>query len=140
MKFLKLSIVLLTLLLINVSIANTNLTHDQVAVIYVKHSGLFNQHVDENFSTSDCVSFLQEHGLKMDWLDVIMKNRFVPSDMAQLVGQSYLLFSGKGKQDEGQITLPEFYSTWDEFCVIHGLNYQSTYNFICKIIENLKNF
>jgi hypothetical protein len=140
MSRLKLYKVILISSAINVSFANINLTHDQVAVVYVKHSGLFNRHIDANFSTSDCVSLLQQNGIKMDWLDVIMKKQFTTSDMAQLVGQSYLLFSGKHKPNEELLTLPTSYRSWDELCQIHGLNYMSTYNFIDKFIKNLKNF
>ena len=132
--------ILLLLSAINVSIASIKLTHDQVAVVYVKHSGLFNRHIDENLSTSDCVSFLHQHGIKMDWLDVIMKKQFTASDMAQLVGQSYLLFSGKHKQNIDVLTLPASYRSWGEFCQIHGLNYKLTYNFVVKIVKNLKKF
>lgn len=140
MNLSKITLVLLISMAIHDSIADDRLNHEQFAIIYVKHSGLFDRHIDKNFSIADCVTFLQANGIELDWLDVITKKNFTRFDMARVVGQSYLLFAGKENRNDGSYILPDGYEGWDEYCDLHGLNYQLTYEVLCKTINNLKNF
>ena len=104
---------------------------------YVKHSGLFDRHVKENYSVLDCVQFLNSNGIKVDWISLYQNKPFDLKSMACISGQTFLMLSGERKSDSGFYELPENFNSWTEFCLIHDLDYIKTFNNLLEISNNL---
>ena len=62
---------------------------------YVKYSGLFDRHVEENYSVLDCVHFLNSNGIKVDWISLYQNKSFDLKSMARISGQTFLMLSGE---------------------------------------------
>ena len=104
---------------------------------YVKYSGLFDRHINENYSVLDCVHFLNSNGIKVDWISVYENKPFDLKCMARISGQTFLMFGGDIKHDSGFYELPEKFNSWEEFCVINNLDYLKTFNNLLEISNNL---
>ena len=118
------------------SISVSEVRYTPFISFYVKHSGLFDRHIQPDYSVSECVDFLNQNGIKINWIDVYQNRSFDEKSMARITGQTFLLLSGAGKSGAAY-TLPSEFETWYQFCEIYGLEYKKSYKKLLTIFNNL---
>lgn len=105
-------------------------SHADAAVILAKHSGLFDRYVPQNATLNDCVSFLNEHGIYVGLMQVVNGSEFTVKDCARAMGQIELLFAGDAAFLAGKVLLPKGIASWEEFCIMQGVDYIEGYRAI----------
>ena len=118
------------------SISISEVKYTSFISYYVKYSGLFDRHIRPDYSVFECVNFLNENGIKINWMDVYQNASFDEKSMARITGQTFLLLSGE-KKIESTYVLPNEFETWQQFCEIYGLNYKKSYQNLLIIFNNL---
>ena len=118
------------------SISLSEVNYPQFVACYVKYSGLFDRHIQPDYSVIECVNFLNNNGIKVNWLDFYQNKPVNEDEMARIVGQTFLMLSGE-KRIGTVYTLPKSFNTWQQFCNINGLNYKKSYKDLLYIINKL---
>lgn len=109
-------------------------SHADAAVILAKHSGLFDRYVPQNTTLNGCVSFLNQHGIYFGLMEVVNGSEFTAKDCARAMGQIELLFTGEATFLAGKVLLPKGIASWEEFCIMQGVDYIEGYR---AIVETL---
>jgi len=109
-------------------------THADAAVILTKYSGLFDRYIDKDATLSECVSFLNEHGIYFGLLEVVNGKDFTLKDCARVMGQIDLVLSGEAVYVLGKVKLPKNIDTWEEFCIMSGVDYVKGYDSIVQAV------
>ena len=82
-------------------------THADAAFIITNYSGLFDRSGPQDASTSECVAFLNDHGVYFGLLEVVSGTEFTRKDCARVMGQISLVFSGDADYSGGKVKLPK---------------------------------
>ena len=118
---------------------SSELTYGEAAYVIVHHSKLFNKsdlkNYDYDIETINTINnksaiFLKNLGIDFDPLYVSLKRVFKLNDAYKILGQIYLLHSLDINYYGGEINLPENYTNWNEFCVMHSLDAKKFHNTI----------
>ena len=107
------------------------ITPEKVAVLLVKHSGIFDRYVPVKADVKWCISFLKKLGIQLYLQESSAKKEFTQKDMARVLGQIELLLSGKATYANGYIQLPDLTKSWEEFCAINQIEYKNVYKGMC---------
>ena len=117
-------------------LSESEINYPEFIACYVKYSGLFDRHIRPNYSVVECVHFLNKNGIKVNWLDVHQNKPVDERIMARITGQTFLMLNGERKVGSFY-ALPEDFQTWEQFCVIHGLDYKKSYKNLLIVFNNL---
>lgn len=109
-------------------------SHADAAVILTKYSGLFDRYVSQDATLTECVSFLNGHGVYFGLMEVVNGSEFTVKDCARVMGQIELLFTGDAAFSAGKVLLPKGIASWEEFCIMQGVDYIAGYS---AVVETL---
>ena len=109
-------------------------THASAAIIFAKHSGLFDRYVAKDASLSECISFLNEQGVYIGLMEVVNGSEFGKDDCARVMGQIELLLAGEATFLRGKVLLPKGFDSWKRFCILEGVEYERGYEEISKAL------
>lgn len=86
--------------------------------------GWFARHIDAEASVSECIAFLNQHGICFSLFDLADPHRTVgDEDFARAVGQATLLFKGEAEIQQGCIKKPGEAKSWIDFCILNDIEY-----------------
>lgn len=98
-----------------------NPTFADLAVLVAK--GYFGQYVGQNASLEQCAVFLNQRGICFSLFDLIDPGKTVAKeDVARVVGQSMLLFSGEAEVESGCVKKPSEAQTWVDYCLLNDID------------------
>lgn len=103
------------------------LTHQEALVGIAKLSGFFDRTISEDYTLHNITYLLSYHGITINLFKTWKDDPFYEKDMARILGQIYILHQGEAEKKHSQISLPDQYENWVEFCDVHGLDYQQVY-------------
>jgi hypothetical protein len=109
-------------------------SHSDAAIILAKHSGLFDKYLSRDATLSDCVSFLNEHGIYFGLMEVVNRTEFTAKDCARVMGQIELIFTGEAEFLIGKVILPKGIDSWEAFCTMEGVEYIQGYKAIVQAL------
>jgi hypothetical protein len=110
-------------------------THADAAFIITNYSGLFDHFGPQDATTSECVSFLNDHGVYFGLLEVVSGAEFTRKDCARVMGQISLVFSGDADYIGGKVKLPKGVDSWEAFCIMEGVKYVEAYEAILNAMR-----
>ena len=110
-------------------------THADAAFIITKYSGLFDHYGPQDASLSECVAFLNDHGVYFGLLEVVNGTEFTRKDCARVMGQISLIFSGDAEYLGGKVKLPKDVDSWDAFCIMEGIKFVEAYEAIRNAVR-----
>jgi hypothetical protein len=110
-------------------------THADAAFIITKYSGFFDRYGMQDATISDCVSFLNGHGVYFGLLEVVTGKEFTRKDCARVMGQITLLFTGDAEYIAGKVKLPKGIDSWETFCIIEDVKYNDAFEAIVKAVN-----
>jgi len=110
-------------------------THADAAVILAKYSGLFDRYVAQDADLSDCVSFLNKHGIYFGLMEVVNGKAFTIKDCARVMGQIDLVLSGEAEYATGKVILPKGVASWGDLCIMNGVMYKEGYEAIVHALQ-----
>ena len=110
-------------------------THADAAVIFAKHSGLFDRYVDSDANLNDCVSFLNKRGIYFGLMEVVNGAEFALDDCARVMGQIELVFAGEASFLAGKVLLPKGIDSWKDFCILEGVDYEQGYEGVVEALN-----
>lgn len=84
---------------------------------------------------SECVAFLNTHGVYFGLLEVISGREFTLKDCARVMGQIKLVFSGDAEYLGGKVKLPKDVASWETFCIMNEVGYVEAYETIRKAVR-----
>lgn len=113
-------------------------THADAAYIIFKFSGLFDRYGTQDADISDCVSFLNDHGVYFGLLEVVSGEEFTLKDCARVMGQISLIFSGDAEYLGGKVMLPKDVASWESFCIMNEVKYVETYEAVLNAVHRAK--
>ena len=113
-------------------------THADAAYIIFKFSGLFDRYGTQDADISDCVSFLNDHGVYFGLLEVVSGEEFTLKDCARVMGQISLIFSGDAEYLGGKVILPKDVASWESFCIMNEVKYVETYEAVLNAVHRAK--
>lgn len=108
-------------------------THADAAIVLAKYSGLFDRYVNADASLSECVSFLNKHGIYFGLMEVVNGTYFNKKDCARVMGQIELVLTGEAEFSVGKVKLPKGIDSWEDFCTLNGVAYVQGYEAIIRI-------
>ena len=111
------------------------LTHADAAVILAKYTGLFDRYVSEDAALSECVSFLNQTGVYFGLMELVNGKDFTLKDCARVMGQVELVFTGEAAYLAGKVKLPKNIDTWEDFCIMSGVDYVEGYRTINQTLQ-----
>lgn len=95
-------------------------TFGDMAVLLAK--GYFGDHVPADASLAQCVRFLNRQGICFSLFDLIDPEKIVKQeDLARVMGQAVLLFSGEAEIVNGCIKKPLEAETWVDYCLLNDV-------------------
>lgn len=101
-------------------------TFGDLAVLLAK--GYFRSYVSQDASLGDCVAFLNQKGICFSLFDIIDSNKAVAKeDLARVMGQSILLFSGEAELLNGCVKKPAEVETWVDYCLLNDIDCESVW-------------
>ncbi|MDF7800512.1 hypothetical protein P4C99_13625 [Pontiellaceae bacterium B1224] len=109
-------------------------SHADAAIILTKYSGLFDRYVTQQASLGECVSFLNGRGIYFGLMEVVNGSEFTVKDCARVMGQIELLFAGEAEFLTGKVILPKGIASWEEFCIMQGVDYVTGYQSIVEAL------
>lgn len=115
--------------------ALSRLTHADAAILFARHMSLFDGYVADDASLDECVQFLNKTGIYFGLLEVINGAEFAIEDCARVMGQIDLILSGEAEYTFGKVRLPDEIGSWEEYCVLNGLEYRIAYQ---SLVESIK--
>jgi hypothetical protein len=102
-------------------------TFGDLAVLLAK--GYFGRYVGPEASLPECVVFLNQRGICFSLFDLIDPEKSVSrEDLARVVGQSVLLFSGDAEVVNGCVKKPLESETWVDYCVLNDIDLSPIWN------------
>lgn len=102
-------------------------THGDLAVFVAK--GYFRNHIPQDASLAQCVSFLNSKGVCFSLFDVLSADKAVTKeDFARAAGQSVLLFAGEAEVVNGCIKKPLEAETWVDYCLLNDIDFVSVWD------------
>lgn len=110
-------------------------THADAAIIITKYSGLFDHNGPQDASLSECVAFLNDHGVYFGLLEVVSGTEFTRKDCARVMGQISLIFSGDAEYLGGKVKLPKDVDSWEAFCIMEGIKCVEAYEAIRNAVR-----
>ena len=111
-------------------------THADAAVVFAKHSGLFDRYVASDANLNDCVSFLNKHGIFFSLLEVVGGSEFTMDDCSRVMGQIELIFTGEASFLAGKVLLPKGIDSWRNFCILEGVDYEQGYKGVLEALNH----
>ena len=105
-------------------------THADAAFIITKYSGLFDRYGLQDANVSECVAFLNDHGVYFGLLEVVSGRVFTRQDCARVMGQISLVFSGDAEYLGGKVKLPKGVDSWEAFCIMEDIKFIELYEAI----------
>ncbi|VGO21362.1 hypothetical protein [Pontiella sulfatireligans] len=112
------------------------LTHADAAVVLARYSGLFDRYLGKDASLSECVSFLNKHGIYFGLLEVVNGSEFTVEDCARAMGQIELVFSGEAEYAHGKVNLSKNVESWEEFCILNDVKYVEAYESMRVLVRS----
>lgn len=110
-------------------------THGDLAVFVAK--GYFRDHVSPDATLAQCVAFLNGKGVRFSLLDILNAGKDVTEeDLARVVGQSVLLFSGDAEVVNGYIKKPLEAETWVDYCLLNDIDFISVWDGFVRVTED----
>lgn len=109
-------------------------THADAAIIFAKHSGLFDRYVSKDATLTECVAFLNKTGIYFGLMEVVNGKEFTSNDCARVMGQIELVFAGESAFVAGKLILPKNIDTWEEFCIMTNIDYRKGHQ---QIVQTL---
>lgn len=98
-----------------------DLTYDVLAVKLAK--GLFWRNVSQDASMEECAVFLNSQGICFSLFDLIDPDKKVTKeDLARVLGQSMLVFSGEAVVVDGCVKKPLEAQTWVDYCLLNDID------------------
>jgi hypothetical protein len=92
-----------------------------LAVLLAK--GYFGNYVRQDASLEQCAIFLNRKGISFSLFDLVDPDKAVTKeDMARVVGQSAMLFSGEAEVVNGSIKKPLEAETWVDYCLLNDID------------------
>ena len=132
MRFVRLILTFIVLLAGYASAAEP--TFADLAVLVAK--GYFKKDVSQDASLQQCVIFLNRHGITFSLFDLVDPHKTVTKeDVARVVGQSNLLFSGEANVVNGSIKKPLEGKTWVDYCLLNDIDLNPIWTGILKRTE-----
>lgn len=110
-------------------------THADAAFIITNYLGLFDRSGPQDATTSECVAFLNDHGVYFGLLEVVSGTEFTRKDCARVMGQISLVFSGDAEYVGGKVKLPKGVDSWEAFCIMEGVKFIETYEAILNAVR-----
>ncbi|MDF7826056.1 hypothetical protein P4B35_18645 [Pontiellaceae bacterium B12227] len=110
-------------------------THADAAVIFAKHSGLFDRYVLPEANLNECVSFMNKNGIFFGLLEVVNGVEFTLDDCARVMGQIELVFTGEARFFAGKVLLPKDVDSWKDFCILEGIDYAEGYKAVIQALR-----
>lgn len=109
-------------------------TFGDLAVLMAK--GYFKDQVPQNARLEQCVRFLNRQGVVFSIFDVVDPGKTVTKeDVARVVGQSSLLFSGEAEVVNGGIKKPLGAETWVDYCLLNDIDFLPVWVRLLKCTE-----
>jgi len=106
-------------------------TFADLAVLVAK--GYFRNEVRPDASLEQCAAFLNSKGVCFSLFDLMDPDRTVlKEDVARVVGQSMLLFSGEAEVVNGCIKKPLGVETWVDYCRLNDIPLERVWNGFVK--------
>ena len=109
-------------------------THADAAVIFARHSKLFDRYVTQDATLNECVAFMNKQGIFFGLMEVVNGFEFTLKDCARVMGQIELVFTGEAEFVAGKVQLPKDIDSWKEFCILEGIEYERGFE---SVIEAL---
>ena len=110
-------------------------SHADAAFIITNYSGLFDRSGPQDAATSECVAFLNDHGVYFGLLEVVSGTEFTRKDCARVMGQIRLVFSGDADYTGGKVKLPKGVDSWEVFCIMEGIKFVEAYEGILNAVR-----
>ena len=110
-------------------------THADAAFIITNYSGLFDHSGPQDATVSECVAFLNDHGVYFGLLEVVSGAEFTRKDCARVMGQIRLVFSGDADYIGCKVKLPKGVDSWETFCIMEGIKFVETYDAILNAVR-----
>lgn len=96
-------------------------TFADLAVFAAK--GYFKNYVKHDASLEECVIFLNKKGVEFSFFSLVDSSQVVSQeDVARVVGQSVLVFSGDAEYVDGVIKKPLGMETWVDYCLLNDID------------------
>lgn len=96
-------------------------TFADLAVLVAK--GYFGRYVGQDASLEQCAAFLNRQGVCFSLFDLIDPDKAVKKeDVARVVGQSMLLFSGEAEVVNGCVKKPSEVESWVDYCLLNDID------------------
>lgn len=108
-------------------------THADAALVLAKYSGLFDRYVKSDATLTQCVAFLNTHGIYFGLMEVVNGTGFTSNDCARVMGQVELVMNGEAEFTVGKVKLPKGIDSWEDFCILNGVEYVQGYEAIIRI-------
>jgi hypothetical protein len=86
------------------------------------------------------VSFLNEKGIYFGLMEVVNGKEFTPKDCAKALGQVELVLSGEAEYFHGKVKLPKGVDSWEDFCIMNGVEYVNGYRVIVEWVGRARQF
>lgn len=119
--------ILISVFLSAFSVRAAEPTFGDLAVLLAK--GYFPNHVPQDAPLQQCVIFLNRNGISFSLFDLVDPNKAVTKeDVARVVGQSVLLFSGEADVINGSIKKPAEAETWVDYCLLNDIDSELIWN------------
>ena len=112
-------------------------THADAAFIITKYSGFFDRSGPQDATLSECVDFLNDHGVYFGLLEVVSETEFTRKDCARVMGQISLVFSGDADYIGGKVKLPNGVDSWETFCIMNEVKYRELYGAIQNAVRTM---
>lgn len=110
-------------------------THADAAVIFAKHSKLFDRYVSQGATLNECVAFLNKQGVFFGLMEVVNGSEFTIKDCARVMGQIELVFSGEAEFVAGKVQLPKCIDSWKDFCILEGVEYERGFESVVEALQ-----
>ena len=110
-------------------------THADAAFIITHYSGLFDHSGPQDATISECVAFLNGHGVYIGLLEVVNGTEFTRKDCARVMGQISLVFSGDAEYVGGKVKLPKGVDSWESFCIMEDVKFVEAHEAILNAVR-----
>lgn len=115
------------LILVTQAVCAATPTFGDLAVLLAK--GYFGGYVKQDASLEQCAAFLNSRGVSFSLFDLMDPSKGVTQeDLARVVGQSMLLFSGEAEVVNGCIKKPLEAETWVDYCLLNDIDLRPVWN------------
>ena len=99
------------------------------------HMDVFEDYVDKDFRTTQCVNFLNGVGVYFSRTSVKERAEFTEMDCARVMGQIDLVFKGEAELGGEGVKLPESIDSWSQYCIMNDVKFSKVYGILCSAAE-----